>query len=161
MFELTKMYSQTGIASDETSVGYPINVYQETIGKTFREYLVCFSFVERIMEDYGFVLVARDEARNLGLGFPSGSGLFSDLFSAMEMEIRQNPGRAADYRDAQKMTANEKQISFMNRYFIFKKVRNVSADKVFKARPIEEIPEPEAPKKPVAKKNAKKVVLKE
>ena len=36
IFELNKMYDQTGFPDDELSLGYGINVYQETINKVFR-----------------------------------------------------------------------------------------------------------------------------
>ena len=131
MFELTKMYSQSGFPDDDTGVGYSINVYQETIGKTFREYLVNFDYLIRLMEDYGFVLLTKDES--VAVGLPNGSGLFDELFKSMEMEIKTNPKRNADYKNASLMTIEEKRISFMNRYFVFRKVRNVNVDKVYKS----------------------------
>jgi hypothetical protein len=130
MFELTKMYSQTGFQDDDTGVGYPINVYQETIGKTFREYLVNFDYLIRLMDDYGFVLLTKDES--LSIELPNGSGLFDELFNSMEIEIKTNPKRNADYKNAHLMTTEEKRISFMNRYFVFRKARNVNTDKVYK-----------------------------
>jgi DNA-binding protein H-NS len=50
----------------------------------------------------------------------------------MEMEIKTNPKRNADYKNAHLMTTEEKRISFMNRYFVFRKARNVNTDKVYK-----------------------------
>ena len=131
MFELTKIYSQTGFPDDDTGVGYPINVYQETIGKTFREYLVNFDYLIRLMVNYGFVLLKEEES--VAVGLPNGSGLFDELFKSMEMEIKTNPKRNADYKNANLMTIEEKRISFMNRYFVFRKVRNVNVDKVYKS----------------------------
>lgn len=162
MFELTKMYSQTGFPSDESCLGFPINVYQETIGKTFREYLVNFEYFTQMMENYGFVLVGkRDAPKEL----PNGTGLFSEMFSAMEMETRMDPRKISDYKNAHLMTSDEKQISFMNRYFVFRKTHNVDAEKIHKAvthKTIEELEataaEPE-PEKPKVKKTAKKVVI--
>ena len=124
MFELTKMYSQTGFPSNEMCVGYPINVYQETIGKTFREYLVNFEYFKQMMENYGFVVADKVA------GLPNGTGLFGELFSAMENEVRMNAGKMADYKSSLLMTADEKQISFMNRYFVFRKTHNVNAEKL-------------------------------
>jgi hypothetical protein len=128
MFELTKMYDQTGFPDDELSLGYAINVYQETINKVFREYLVNFDYVIRIMEDYGFVLITNEESRPMGL--PSGTGLFSDLFTSMENELKMNPRNKSHYKQAPFMSSEEKRISFMNRYFVFKKVRNVDVSKI-------------------------------
>jgi len=90
--------------------------------------LVNFDYFIRIMEDYGFILVTKDEAKHMNL--PNGSGMFSDLFTKMELEIKSNPNIKANYRDAIYMSAEEKRISFMNRYFVFKKVRDVDAKKM-------------------------------
>lgn len=177
MFELTKMYDQTGFPDDELSLGYAINVYQETINKVFREYLVNFDYVIRIMEDYGFILITNEEAKPMGL--PSGSGLFSDLFTSMENELKMNPKNKSHYKKAPFMSSEEKRISFMNRYFVFKKVRNVDVSKIadvikkqnvlqveHEEQEIKELEkdvkkdEVEPPKKLKIKKTGKKITLK-
>jgi hypothetical protein len=128
IYEITKMYDKTGFPDDEMSLDYAINVYQESINKVFREYLVNFDYLTRIMDDYGFVLVTKEEATAMGL--PDGTGLFSELYSAMEQEIQQYPNRKNDYGKAPYMSPEEKQISFMNRYFAFKKVRSLDVKKM-------------------------------
>ena len=128
IYEITKMYDQTGFPDEEMSLGYAINVYQESINKVFREYLVNFDYLVRIMDDYGFVLVTKEEA--VGMGLPDGTGLFSELFASMEQELTQNPSRKTDYGKAPYMSPEEKQISFMNRYFAFKKVRSLDVKKM-------------------------------
>jgi len=128
IYEITKMYDKTGFPDDEMSLDYAINVYQESINKVFREYLVNFDYLTRIMDDYGFVLVTKEEATAMGL--PDGTGLFSELYSSMEQEIKQYPNRKTDYGKAPYMSPEEKQISFMNRYFAFKKVRSLDVKKM-------------------------------
>ena len=49
IWEIIKQYSNTDFNNDESSVGYAIDVYQETIGKMFREYLVNFTYLTRLM----------------------------------------------------------------------------------------------------------------
>ena len=80
IYEITKQYNNTGFPEDETSLGYSIDVYQESINKVFREYLVNFKYLQRILENYGFTLVTKEEAENMGL--PDGSGLFDELFNS-------------------------------------------------------------------------------
>lgn len=126
--EITKLYDETGFPDDENSIGYPILVYQETINKVFREYLVNFNYLKQIMEDYGFVLVERQEANKMGL--PDGSGLFSELFNSMQNEIKRIPTLKDDYGDATELSDAEKGISFLNRYFVFRKVRHVNTKKI-------------------------------
>jgi hypothetical protein len=36
IFEITKLYDETGFPEDDMSVGYPINVYQESINNVFK-----------------------------------------------------------------------------------------------------------------------------
>jgi len=130
IFELTKHYSQNGFSPDDTSIGYAINVYQETINKTFREYLVNFNYLVSALSDYGFVLVEDQTARKMGL--PAATGLFSDMFDAMKSENIRNPNTANDYGTAPMLTTDEKRISFLNRYFVFRKTTRVNTEKVFK-----------------------------
>lgn len=126
IYELTKLYDQTGFPDDDLSLGYPINVYQESINKTFREYLVNFEYFSKIMEDYGFVLVSKEDANQMSL--PDGSGLFNELYTYMEEELKVESKKKHMYKSAMFMSPEEKRISFMNRYFIFKKVRNVNTN---------------------------------
>lgn len=130
LYEITKMYDETGFPDDETSLGYMIHVYQDSINKTFPEYLVNFDYLVQMLSNYGFVLLKKEEATPMGL--PNGTGMFSELYTEMESELEQNPNRAADYKKASTMTEDEKWISFMNRYFVFKKTHNVDAERIYK-----------------------------
>ena len=114
--------------NDVTSLGYKINVYQESINKMFPEYLINFDYLDRILENYGFRLITRDEAKELGL--PNGTGMFQDLYNLMEEEVKQDRYKRSEYENALKMTAYEKKISFLNRYFVYKKISHVNAEKV-------------------------------
>lgn len=124
VFEIVKKYSSSIVTfeADESSVGMPIYVYQESIDKMFIEYLVHFEYFRRLMEDYGFVMLEREELR--AIGFSDSSGLFNRLFAMMNKDINDNPDLFI--RNAKHMSSDEKYISFMNRYFIFKKVRDLS-----------------------------------
>jgi hypothetical protein len=92
------------------------------------EYLVNFDFFVAAMEKYGFQLIKRDEAKSLGL--PEGSGMFIELYNMMMDNIKRNPSIAKDYGDAPNMTKYEKDISFLNRYFVFKKVAERNVEKL-------------------------------
>ena len=128
MYELTKSYDQTGFPQDEMSLGYAIDVYQESIGKVFREFLVNYEYFKKMMFDYGFVPVSKQEARHMNM--PDGSGMFSELYTFMLNEIKRDPRKREDYGSAANMSDEERRISFMNRYFIFKKVRDVDAKRL-------------------------------
>ena len=128
IYEVIKKYDETGFPDDEMSLGYPIHVFQESINQYIQEYLVNFVYLIRIMEDYGFILITKEEANQMRL--PDSTGMFSELFNAMESEVKINFSRRANYREAMNMSAEERRISFMNRYFIFKKVRSVDTNKM-------------------------------
>lgn len=128
IWEVTKQYDRDDFDDDISSLGYAIDVYQESINKTFREYLVNYNYLTRILEDYGFVLLKRDEAKTLGL--PNSTGLFNELYNLMENETKRQPRKKNEYGQALDMTAEERQISFYNRYFVYKKIRHVDSKKV-------------------------------
>ena len=127
VWEVRKEYDEPEFLDDVSSVGYKINVYQESINKMFPEYLVNFDYMERIMETYGFKLLTRDEAKEHGL--PNGTGMFNELFVMMEEEVKRNRLKQNEYGEALKMNSYEKKISFLNRYFIYKKIATVNAEK--------------------------------
>jgi hypothetical protein len=131
VFEITKMYDESGFPEDELSLGYAVNVYQESINQTIREYLVNFDYLIRIMDDYGFVPIPRHEAEKMGL--PNGVGSFESMFADMENELRRTSNRSNqvnEYGTAPEMTDNEKTISFLNRFFVFRKMRTVNTAKI-------------------------------
>jgi hypothetical protein len=124
VWKVTKAYTATEFPDDETCVGYAIDVYQESINKTFREYLVNFNYLKRLMANFGFEVVPRDDALK-DLGLPDGTGMFEQLHAQMMARIKQTPSLASDFGDAPDMRDYERRISFYNRYFVFKKVRSI------------------------------------
>ena len=128
VWEIIKEYDSEVFEDEESSLGYKISVFQESIGQMLTEYLVNYDYLNRIMEDYGFVLLTKEEAKQIGI--PNGSGMFSELFNKMSQEIVRDPTKALEYGDAPLMKDYEQQISFLNRYFIYKKIRTVNAEKI-------------------------------
>jgi hypothetical protein len=126
IWEVVKDYDQTEFEPNATSLGMPIKVYQETINKYFAEYLVNFEYFVRLMENYGFRPLSRDEANDVGL--TDGIGSLEEMFRNMERNRESEPNKYIG--QALRMSENEKIISFLNNYFIFKKVRNVDAERI-------------------------------
>jgi hypothetical protein len=125
IWELIKRYDRSEFNDDDSSVGYAVDVFQESINKTIREYLVNYTYLTRTLENYGFVLASAEDLRNLHSEFSSATGLFSDLFTKMNEDIKKNPRMRVSYEEAAQMSDGERTISFLNRYFIYKKVRKV------------------------------------
>jgi hypothetical protein len=130
VWSITKEYDEPMFDDNESSLGYKVSVYQDSINQTISEYLVNYDFLTLTMEKYGFSLVPRDEARRMGL--PEGSGMFSELFNNMMGEISRQPKKSLDYKDAASMTPYEKDISFLNRFFVYKKTSTRNAEKLTK-----------------------------
>jgi hypothetical protein len=72
--------------------------------------------------------MTREEAKEHGL--PNGTGMFNELFVLMEEEVKRNRLKQNEYGDALSMNSYEKKISFLNRYFIYKKISTVNAEKI-------------------------------
>jgi hypothetical protein len=128
--EITKGYDETGFPDSDACIGYPINVCQDSINRTYREYLVNFNYLVSVLAHYGFVLVSKENAEKMGL--PDSTGLFSSLYTEMENEIKRDPSMKSNYKMASNMSNEEKTLSFINRYFVFQKVQQVNAAKIAK-----------------------------
>lgn len=173
VWKITKLYEEDIFEPNDSSLGYKIDVYQESINQTLSEYLVNFAFLTRVMEDYGFVIISRQEAYQMGL--QNGSSMFVELYELMMKEIKKNPNVESNYGEAPFMRDYERDISFYNRYFIFKKVRTIDADKLTRGflaklpdeviieekgtKVAQEIVKQEVAIKPKVKKLSKKIVL--
>jgi hypothetical protein len=106
------------------------------------------------------------------MNLPNSTGLFDELFTQMEQEIIMRPIVKPNYRYAPNISTEEKQISFMNRYFVFKKVRSVDAKQlgeivekqndIVEKEGIENIQQKlPIEVKSIAKRTKKKIVLKQ
>lgn len=144
--EIVKDYDEDTFPETEMSLGFRIQVYQETINQVFPEYLVNFKYLTQMMEMYGFQLVTNDEAQKMGM--PAGTGTFEELYTAMMQEVRRGKrSTQQDYGAAADMSEDEKKISFLNRYFIFKKIHTVHTENLGKIvqNRVREIPSPPPP----------------
>ena len=128
IWEITKQYDYDKFSDDSSCLGYTIDVYQESINKKFPEFLVNYKYLTRLLENYGFTPLTDKEAREMG--FKNSIGNFKDLYDIMLTEPEKN--RKNKYSTAEFMTKNERTISFLNKYFIYKKRRNVDAETIAK-----------------------------
>ena len=139
IWSITKMYNQAEFNPNESSLGYKIDVYQESINKYFTEYLVNFEYFKNLMISYGFSLLTPEECKNIGLKQSIGS--FSLLYNDMVNKIKRKHSLKNKYGEATNMSEQEKDISFLNNYFIFKKTNKVADDNVYNVNTIESVSE--------------------
>ena len=98
--------------------------------------IVNFDYLVLLMDAYGFTLIDRTESKRIGM--PNGSGLFSELFNQLQNDVEidkstkyknktiSETGKAIDLINE----PAERYISFLNRYFIFKKSRDVNVQEI-------------------------------
>jgi hypothetical protein len=123
LLEITKQYTNTSFNDDISSLGYAIDIYQSSINKNIREYLVNFDYFTMLLENYGFVPLTPEELKKIG--FSKSVDSFEVLYDEMLANIKSKKLSISNIGEAQQMLKSEKEISFLNNYFIFKKVRNV------------------------------------
>lgn len=75
------------------------------------------------MENQGFKLLTREE--EVEVGFPASTANFKTLFEQTRMKAEQDSYYRRKIGKTLHMNDDEKYISFLNRYFIFKKVLDV------------------------------------
>jgi hypothetical protein len=115
ILNITKKYSNTHFIGDESSLGYAIDVFQESINKVTTEYLVNFEFFIRIMQNYGFVPEVIDKDPHF-------------KYPIADFESYYEVNNITDKKF--EMSHEERSISFLNNYFIFKKVRHANINDV-------------------------------
>ena len=101
LWQIIKKYDNTTLPSDSTSIGMPIDVYVESIGKTTEEWLVNFDYLQQKALEYNLELKEND-------GFEK---IFNDFIKSKQK-----------YGDAKNITDELKMYSFMNTTFVFEKV---------------------------------------
>jgi hypothetical protein len=128
IFEIVRQYSNQldKFPQNENSIGLAIHVFQESINKSFEEYLVNFPYFTSLMEVYGFVPLGKSDLAAMNVMDSNGS--FEQLYRQLERSKNDD----TYYGQSLNMSKEEKIISFFNQYFIYKKVRNVSAEQFSK-----------------------------
>ena len=113
IWHVQRKYSENDeYKNDESCLGMKIGVFQESINREFDEYLVNFDYLTQVIADYGFRPVTNiiDEKDNT-TPLP-GIGNFELLYN--------KPYNVFD------MSEEEKVISFMNNYFVYEKINDMS-----------------------------------
>ena len=98
-WKITKKYDQTNFTPSDASLGMEIDVFNESIGTTFREYLVNMDYLTKICKRYGLELVE--------------NASFENIYSTQ--------AQAKSYGKVNDITDDLKKYSFMNNYFIYEK----------------------------------------
>ncbi len=97
--KITRVYKQDQVYMNDTCLGYTINVLQSVIGNDHNEWLVFFPYFVSMMERYGFKEVKIEGFEDIHKRIPP----------------------------SKEMSEGEKRLSFLNKTFMFQKVKEVIA----------------------------------
>jgi mRNA (guanine-N7-)-methyltransferase len=113
LWSIRKDYTADSLPADDTSLGLGINVEFISIGAAYTEYLVPFDLLVAKLKTIGVELLTQQEASHIGLA--QSTSMFSKSYDMAKASKHTYP-----------MTPLEKEYSFLNRWFIFRR-RNVVA----------------------------------
>ena len=100
--------------------GDSIDVYMESIGRIFKEYIVDFDVLIKKFAEYGIELLNTEEQKSLGL--ENSFETFDKSFNRLYVMNPSDPNYNAYYLDSIKsMSEEEKEYSFLNMWFMFTK----------------------------------------
>lgn len=108
IWTITKQYDGDELPATAEGLGKKIDVEFISIGQKLSEYLVSWTYLQTKMAEIGLELLNDDELRELGLSHSS------NTFRASHRMAEENGERYA-------MTDSQKQFSFLNRWFIFRR----------------------------------------
>jgi hypothetical protein len=119
LVSIEKQYDDklTRLPNGEASLGMAIDVYQDSIGQKIREYLVNFEYFDEVMKNHGFTQLSNEDKKRMHLA--DSVNTFDELFKQMTFKIVNEKHRY--YGRASEMTEAEKELSYLNNYFIYKK----------------------------------------
>ena len=112
LWTITKQYEKDDLPIDDTGFGLPIDVEFITIGTSHTEYLVPFKLLQEKMRSIGCELLNKDELKEMGL--KNSTNTFDNAFDM-----------AAAAGQKYKMGSAVKEFSFLNRWVIFKRRKDV------------------------------------
>lgn len=99
-WKIIKKYKNKEFNGNETSLGMPIDVYNESIGVSFEEYLVHFDYFIELCSSFNLKLI---EKKN-----------FSQIFDEIPVNVK--------YGNIKNITDDLKKYSFLNNSFVFEKI---------------------------------------
>ncbi len=127
LWSIKKLYDYDSYPStDEEMFGIPIDVFVSSIGKYHREYLVSFRYLVQRLKEIGIELLTNKEE-----------------LKAMKMKKLKASTALFEYNykgneDKYVMSDIQKQFSFLNRWYMFRRVRKAGVEYV--SPPVEVVP---------------------
>jgi hypothetical protein len=114
LWRISKQYDEDAIQEGDAGFGLSVDVTFSTIGMEHREYLVPFKLLQEKMALIGCELLGQEELKALGL-----------VNSTATFDVSWD---MAKKKKNYVMSAAEKEFSFLNRWFVFKRKRQETLD---------------------------------
>ncbi len=127
IWTITKGYDKEELSPDEDSLGLAVDVEFISIGTPHREYLVSFELLQKKLKSVGFELVDKDDLGRMGLN--NSTNTFD-----VSWDMANKSGRKYIMPDS------VKEFSFLNRWFIFKRVGEIEVEEVPEEEEEKEVP---------------------
>lgn len=117
MWKIIRNYSSTEFENNDDCLGKSIKVYISSINQVIEEYLVNFDYLKQKLAEKGLIPVTGEELKKLNLGNSKNESIdsFKEIFNQKtNKDIHKITSTSS-------MSDEEKELSFMFKYFIFKK----------------------------------------
>jgi hypothetical protein len=146
MWKIEKKFKEKKLIMTDKKANYgkQIDVYVKTIGNVHPEYLVNFSFLDRILQEYGFVKIFVKSFKDF----------YEELIQGNHGIDLTDKELEKDLEVVRKMSEDEKRFSFLSNGFIYKKEKNSSDSLMKKLVDLMEKKDKVKSKKGVSKSNA-------
>lgn len=131
IWSIKKNYSENEFKNDESSLGMKIDVFVSSIGGIQTEYLVNFDYFINKMSERGFKLLDSEECNKYSFNYGK-NNKSSDLFDSLYYNLITNIDDKNKYGLASNLKNDKKiqEYSFLNRWFIFKKYKSYTIQKI-------------------------------
>ena len=111
LWNIKKLYAN----NDSIKLGEQVEIFMESIGKPIKEYLVDFNLLKRKLEEKGIQMLTSEECNAFGIAKSI------DSFKFSYNKVVASADNSVLARDVRNMSEQEKEYSFLNSWFIFRK----------------------------------------
>jgi hypothetical protein len=121
---ITKDYDREELLPDDESIGLGIDVEFISIGTTHKEYLVPFELLKKKLRAIGFELLEKKDLDEFGLNAST------NTFNVSYEMTQVDNSRGKKGKKTYSMPDAVKEFSFLNRWFIFKRIGEVGISEI-------------------------------
>jgi len=126
IWKIKKKYRQNKFDPTNTSLGMGVDVWIGSINQEITEYLVNFDYLVEKLRKKNIELVNSELANEMGLPKNMGSTNFGKVYDEIERSLETMNKGELNYKRLKSIVTNmsedEKRLSFLSRYFVFRKI---------------------------------------